>query len=131
MVFASSKDAIRKALVGIAIEIQATDPDEVSLETGHYISAAYSSTDKRSCLNQQCWTRHRVVLDLIINLYLVPSLRLQYNVFPYHPTLQFTLGSISLAYLIKKYATATYNNRERQKRTVLDCSTQEKRDARK
>ncbi|KAE9404630.1 hypothetical protein BT96DRAFT_853610 [Gymnopus androsaceus JB14] len=33
MLFASSKDAIRKALVGIAIEVQGTAPDEVSYES--------------------------------------------------------------------------------------------------
>ncbi|ORX76955.1 putative COF1-cofilin [Basidiobolus meristosporus CBS 931.73] len=33
MVFASSKDALRKRLVGIAAEIQGTDYDEVSFET--------------------------------------------------------------------------------------------------
>ncbi|KAG8772420.1 cofilin [Ceratobasidium sp. 428] len=33
MVYASSKDAIRKALVGIAAEIQGTESDEVAYET--------------------------------------------------------------------------------------------------
>ncbi|KAF5389533.1 hypothetical protein D9757_004201 [Collybiopsis confluens] len=32
MLFASSKDALRKSLVGIAVEIQATDPSEVAEE---------------------------------------------------------------------------------------------------
>lgn len=34
MVYASSKDAIRKALVGVATDIQGTDFSEVSYETG-------------------------------------------------------------------------------------------------
>jgi cofilin len=33
MVFASSKDALRKSLVGISAEIQGTDFSEVSYET--------------------------------------------------------------------------------------------------
>ena len=33
MLYASSKDALRKALVGIATEIQGTDMSEVSYET--------------------------------------------------------------------------------------------------
>lgn len=33
MLYASSKDALRKALVGIATEIQGTDLSEVSYET--------------------------------------------------------------------------------------------------
>jgi len=32
MLFASSKDALRRSLVGIASEIQATDPSEVDYE---------------------------------------------------------------------------------------------------
>jgi cofilin len=34
MVFASSKDALRRSLVGIAVEIQGTDPSEVAHEAG-------------------------------------------------------------------------------------------------
>ncbi len=33
MLFASSRDALRKALVGIAVEIQATELSEISHET--------------------------------------------------------------------------------------------------
>jgi len=33
MLFSTSKDALRRALVGVAIEIQGTDPDEISYET--------------------------------------------------------------------------------------------------
>jgi len=33
MLYASSKDALRKKLVGIAHEIQATDPSEITFET--------------------------------------------------------------------------------------------------
>lgn len=34
MLYASSKEALRKALVGIAAEIQGTDLSEVSYDTG-------------------------------------------------------------------------------------------------
>jgi cofilin len=34
MLFASSKDALRKALVGIHLEVQGTDSSEVEYETG-------------------------------------------------------------------------------------------------
>lgn len=37
MVFASSRDALRRSLVGIATEIQGTDTSEVEHETGEYI----------------------------------------------------------------------------------------------
>lgn len=38
MLFASSKDALRRALVGIASEIQATELSEVAYESGmHYL----------------------------------------------------------------------------------------------
>ena len=33
MLYASSKDAIRRRLVGIAVEVQATDPDEIAYES--------------------------------------------------------------------------------------------------
>lgn len=33
MVYASSKDALRKKLVGVALEIQATDPEEIEYDT--------------------------------------------------------------------------------------------------
>lgn len=36
MLFASSKDALRRALIGIAVEIQGTDISEVSYESGAY-----------------------------------------------------------------------------------------------
>lgn len=36
MVYASSKDALRKQLVGIAAEIQATSYDEITYEAGKY-----------------------------------------------------------------------------------------------
>lgn len=35
MIYASSKDALRKSLVGIAVEVQGTDFSEVSQETVH------------------------------------------------------------------------------------------------
>ena len=34
MVYASSRDALRKSLSGIHLDIQGTDKDEVSYETG-------------------------------------------------------------------------------------------------
>lgn len=36
MVYASSKDALRKQLVGIAAEIQATSYDEITYEAGKW-----------------------------------------------------------------------------------------------
>lgn len=36
MLFASSKDALRRALVGVAVEIQGSESSEVSMETGQY-----------------------------------------------------------------------------------------------
>lgn len=41
MLYASSKDALRRALVGIAVEIQGTDFSEVAYESG--TSASYTS----------------------------------------------------------------------------------------
>lgn len=38
MVYASSKDALRKQLVGIAAEIQATSYDEITYEAGEWNS---------------------------------------------------------------------------------------------
>lgn len=32
MLYASSKDAIRKKLVGVGVEVQATDPSEISFD---------------------------------------------------------------------------------------------------
>ena len=40
MLFASSRDALRRSLVGIAVEIQATDLSEISYETGTYADVA-------------------------------------------------------------------------------------------
>jgi len=41
MVYASSKDALRRALVGIAAEIQGTSSDEVEYETGEQNALAF------------------------------------------------------------------------------------------
>lgn len=38
MLFASSKDALRKSLVGIAAEIQGTDFSEVAYEAGAFLT---------------------------------------------------------------------------------------------
>ena len=38
MLYASSRDALRRALVGIAVEIQGTDYSEVAYESGVYLS---------------------------------------------------------------------------------------------
>jgi hypothetical protein len=37
MLYASSKDALRKSLVGISSEIQGTDMSEVAHETGEFL----------------------------------------------------------------------------------------------
>ena len=42
MLFASSKDALRRSLDGIGAEIQATDLDEVSHETSQYIVGVFT-----------------------------------------------------------------------------------------
>lgn len=63
MVFASSRDALRRAFVGVAVEIQATDYDEVSFENGGLSSTLYNHpcSDEAS----QFWTRLAVVLKLL------------------------------------------------------------------
>jgi len=38
MLFASSRDALRRALVGVAIEIQGTDFSEIAYEIGEYMT---------------------------------------------------------------------------------------------
>jgi hypothetical protein len=38
MLYASSKDSLRRALVGIASEIQGTDIDEIAYENGAFLS---------------------------------------------------------------------------------------------
>ena len=38
MLFASSRDALRRALVGVAIEIQGTDFSEIAYEIGEYMA---------------------------------------------------------------------------------------------
>jgi Cofilin/tropomyosin-type actin-binding protein len=50
MLFSTSKDALRRALVGVATEIQGTDPDEISYETGGS-SATLSAHPQISCLS--------------------------------------------------------------------------------
>jgi cofilin len=40
MMYASSKDAIRKQLVGISAEIQATSFDEITFESGMHLFRA-------------------------------------------------------------------------------------------
>ena len=40
MLFASSKEALRRSLVGIAVEIQGTDSSEIAFEAGAYGCAA-------------------------------------------------------------------------------------------
>lgn len=42
MTYASSKEALRKSLDGIASEVQATDADEVAYETGMLLQSSYS-----------------------------------------------------------------------------------------
>lgn len=50
MVTASSRDALRQSLVGIAVEIQGTDDSEVAHETGEFVSiSVLSSLPYLSC----------------------------------------------------------------------------------
>ena len=49
MIYASSKDALRKALVGIQTELQGTDLSEISYEAGAYTRAVVA----RSILSRQ------------------------------------------------------------------------------
>lgn len=48
MIYASSKDAIRKQLVGIATEIQATGYDEITKDSGRSFHQALSLSHRRS-----------------------------------------------------------------------------------
>jgi cofilin len=41
MVFASSKDVLRRALVGIAVEVQGTEYAEVAYDAGAHIHCCY------------------------------------------------------------------------------------------
>jgi hypothetical protein len=59
MLFASSKDALRRALVGIGAEIQATDPSEVAHEVGAY--PVHPSRSLRSHVDCAFWS----VLDKV------------------------------------------------------------------
>lgn len=51
MVYASSKDALRRSLVGIAIDIQGTDFDEVAHETSQCHLPPLSPSDGSLCCN--------------------------------------------------------------------------------
>jgi hypothetical protein len=42
MLFASSKDALRRSLVGVAVEIQGTDYSEVAHESGAFLASSHS-----------------------------------------------------------------------------------------
>lgn len=46
MVFASSKDALRKALVGVSAEIQGTDFSEVDYQTGECKQPYHRAAEK-------------------------------------------------------------------------------------
>jgi hypothetical protein len=72
MVFASSKDALRRSLVGIATEIQGTDFSEVAYDAGMYAIYAMAM----SSLSSQCWTKPPAETDSIGFLILVPPLDL-------------------------------------------------------
>lgn len=54
MLFSSSKEALRRALVGISAEIQGTDTDEISFDTGAssqcFVTSARSHIRPRSFL---------------------------------------------------------------------------------
>jgi hypothetical protein len=64
MLFASSKDALRRALVGIAVEIQGTDSSEVAYESGMGIVLYSVVQDTDQPPSSQCWRRPRVALSL-------------------------------------------------------------------
>lgn len=57
MVYASSKDALRRTLVGVGADIQGTDLSEIAYESG-----AYSKTSHRAKLRLSC---SRAVLDKV------------------------------------------------------------------
>lgn len=46
MLYASSKDALRRALVGIASEIQGTDHSEIAYTEGAFLPTALSNTSR-------------------------------------------------------------------------------------
>lgn len=81
MLYASSKEALRKALVGIAAEIQGTDLSEVSYGTGmlfcerlHHVANLAASAREGVALNLlmvvACSVQHPVYLSHIAQLLL-------------------------------------------------------------
>ena len=42
MVYSSSKDALRKALVGVQVDIQANDISDIEYESGEFVGIYYS-----------------------------------------------------------------------------------------
>jgi Cofilin/tropomyosin-type actin-binding protein len=67
MVFASSKDALRRSLVGIATEIQGTDFDEIAYETGMSLCIAWDSFDPKA-VSYFFFSPLFVVLDKVTRL---------------------------------------------------------------
>ena len=59
MVYASSKDALRRGLIGIQVDIQATEADEVSYELG--ASPPSSPTTHTKKTNLMCPSSYTTV----------------------------------------------------------------------
>jgi Cofilin/tropomyosin-type actin-binding protein len=62
MVFASSRDALRRSLVGIAVEIQGTDDSEVAYETGAGFFSSLASQLFHTILYQS-WIKQSAETD--------------------------------------------------------------------
>jgi Cofilin/tropomyosin-type actin-binding protein len=79
MVYASSKDALRKALDGVALEIQGTDSSEVSLEAGVLLvpdlasSNVFSGSSNQSEVVLPQTSREGFANVLIVYIALIPS----------------------------------------------------------
>jgi hypothetical protein len=57
MLFASSRDALRRSLVGIAAEIQGTELSEVEHESGKSFSQLTSAVQNVANRSIQYWTK--------------------------------------------------------------------------
>jgi Cofilin/tropomyosin-type actin-binding protein len=72
MVSASSRDALRRSFVGIALEVQGTDYSEVAHETGELkirFSPLFCRTSYLFLLSShstKSWTKHCVAVDLYV-----------------------------------------------------------------
>lgn len=85
MLFAASKEALRRSLVGIAIEIQGTDLSEVAHETGTSDSRLLIIYDRHPCSTREGFQRvlahlsatrrfllHSISLNHLTN-YMIPN----------------------------------------------------------